>query len=99
MFQLPADVPVYLHRAPVDFRLTWHGKGPEAVETLKSLHDMIGLAPEDAACRALWWNRRGMPISSCIAESAVNEVVSLRCAKKRQMRWTNKGHTFWFRFG
>lgn len=35
--------------------------------------------------------RRGMPISSSIAESAVNEVVSLRCAKKRQMRWTNQG--------
>ena len=32
-----------------------------------------------------------MPISSSIAESAVNEVVSLRCAKKRQMRWTDKG--------
>jgi len=93
--------------------LTWHGKGSEAVERLKSLHDMIGLAQEDAAYRALWWNlrgtywylqsnaqylvdygwryRRGMPISSSIAESAVNEVVSLRCAKKRQMRWTNKG--------
>jgi hypothetical protein len=73
----------------------------------------IGLAPEDAAYRALWWNlrgmywylqsnaqylvnygwryQRGMPISSSIAESAVNEVVSLRCAKKRQMHWTNKG--------
>jgi hypothetical protein len=93
--------------------LTWHGKGSEPVERLKSIHDMIGLAPEDAAYRALWWNlrgtywylesnanylvnygwryRRGMPISSSIAESAVNEVVSLRCAKKRQMRWTNKG--------
>jgi hypothetical protein len=32
-----------------------------------------------------------MPISSSIAESAVNEVVSLRCAKKRQMRWTDEG--------
>jgi len=30
-----------------------------------------------------WRYRRGMPISSSIAESAVNEVVSLR--------WTNKG--------
>src|SRR5471032_127222 len=38
-----------------------------------------------------WRYRRGMPISSSIAESAVNEVVSLRFAKKRQMRWTNKG--------
>jgi hypothetical protein len=32
-----------------------------------------------------------MAISSSIAESAVNEVVSLRYAKKRQMRWTDKG--------
>lgn len=32
-----------------------------------------------------------MPISNSIAESAVNEVVSLRCTKKRQMRWTNQG--------
>jgi hypothetical protein len=38
-----------------------------------------------------WRYRRGMPISSSIAESAVNEVVSLRCAKKRQMRWTDEG--------
>ena len=38
-----------------------------------------------------WRYQRGMPISSSIAESAVNEVVSLRCAKKRQMRWTNQG--------
>ncbi|WP_194727208.1 ISKra4 family transposase [Noviherbaspirillum malthae] len=93
--------------------LTWHGKGAEAVERLKSIYDMLDLTPEDAAYRALSWNlrgtywylesnarylvnygwryRRGMPISSSIAESAVNEVVSLRCAKKRQMRWTNKG--------
>jgi hypothetical protein len=88
------------------------GKGSEAVERIKSIHDMFGLMPEDSAHMALWWNRRGtywylefnsqylvnygwryrrgVPISS-IAESAVNEVVSLRCAKKRQMRWTNKG--------
>ena len=45
-----------------------------------------------------WRYRRGMPISSSIAESAVNEVVSLWCAKKRQMRWANKGHTCSFRF-
>ena len=92
--------------------LTWHGKGSEAVERIKSIHDMFGLVPEDAYS-ALWWNlrgtywylesnekylvndgwryRRGMPISSSIAESAVNEVVSLRCAKKRQMRWTAEG--------
>src|SRR5471030_2084876 len=93
--------------------LTWHGKGAEAVERIKSIHDMLWGTPEHPAYSALWWNlrgtywylesndkylvnygwryRRGMPISSSIAESAVNEVVSLRCAKNRQMRWTNKG--------
>lgn len=36
-------------------------------------------------------HRKGLPISSSIAESAVNEVVSLRMAKKRQMRWSDEG--------
>jgi hypothetical protein len=93
--------------------LTWHGKGAQAVERIKSIHDMLEVTPEHPAYSALWWNlrgtywylesndqylvdygwryRRGMPISSSIAESAVNEVVSLGCAKKRQMRWKNKG--------
>ncbi len=35
-------------------------------------------------------HRKGLPTSS-IAESAVNQVVSLRMAKKRQMRWTDAG--------
>ena len=35
--------------------------------------------------------RKGLPISSSIAESAVNQVVSLRMAKKRQMRWSDAG--------
>ena len=34
---------------------------------------------------------RGLPINSAIAESAVNEVVSRRMAKKRQMRWIDEG--------
>ena len=34
---------------------------------------------------------KGLPVSSSIAESAVNEVVSLRMAKKRQMRWSDEG--------
>jgi hypothetical protein len=36
-------------------------------------------------------HRKGLAISSSIAESAVNQVVSYRMAKKRQMRWTDKG--------
>jgi hypothetical protein len=35
--------------------------------------------------------RKGLPISSSIAESAVNQIVSLRMAKKRQMRWSDEG--------
>jgi hypothetical protein len=34
---------------------------------------------------------KGLPISSSIAESAVNLVVSHRMAKKQQMRWTGEG--------
>jgi hypothetical protein len=36
-------------------------------------------------------HRKGLPISSSIAESAVNQVVSYRMAKKRQMRRTDEG--------
>jgi hypothetical protein len=35
--------------------------------------------------------RKGLPISSAIAESAVNQVVSTRMAKKQQMRWCDEG--------
>ena len=35
--------------------------------------------------------RKGLPISSSIAESAVNLLVSHRMAKKQQMRWSNEG--------
>jgi hypothetical protein len=34
---------------------------------------------------------KGLPISSSIAESAVNQIVSHRMAKKQQMRWTDDG--------
>jgi hypothetical protein len=36
-------------------------------------------------------HRKGLPISSSIAESAVNQIVSYRMATKRQMRWTDEG--------
>jgi hypothetical protein len=35
--------------------------------------------------------RKGLPISSSIAETAVNQVVSHRMAKHQQMRWTDEG--------
>jgi hypothetical protein len=39
--------------------------------------------------------RKGLPISSAIAESAVNQVVSTRMAKKQQMRWCDEGAHHW----
>lgn len=35
--------------------------------------------------------RHGEAVSSAVAESAVNEIISRRLAKKQQMRWTQKG--------
>jgi len=35
--------------------------------------------------------RAGLAISSATAESAVNELVSARMAKRRQMRWSEQG--------
>jgi hypothetical protein len=35
--------------------------------------------------------RAGERISSCLAESAVNAVISKRSAKRQQMQWTNRG--------
>ena len=34
--------------------LTWHGKGSEAVERIKRIHDMLGVTPEHPAHSALW---------------------------------------------
>jgi hypothetical protein len=36
-------------------------------------------------------HHKGLPVSSSIAEAAVNQVVSLRMAKRRQMRWSDEG--------
>ena len=36
-----------------------YGKASEAVERLRSHHDMFGVAPEDATYGTLWWNLRG----------------------------------------
>jgi hypothetical protein len=43
--------------------------------------------------------RAGLPISSATAESAVNELVSARMAKRQQMRWSEQGPISLCRFG
>jgi hypothetical protein len=50
------------------------------------------LSPHDPSCAialAISLHAK-LSMSSVIAESAVNEVVSLRMAKKRQRRWTDE---------
>jgi hypothetical protein len=37
------------------------------------------------------WFRAGERISSCLAESTVNAVISKRFAKRQQMQWTKRG--------
>jgi hypothetical protein len=36
-------------------------------------------------------NEAGERISSCLAESTVNAVISMRFAKRQQMQWTKQG--------
>ncbi len=60
-----------------------------------SLISLKGVAGVDPQNRGLVdYARRyhkGLPISGAIAESAVNQVVSLRMANHRQMRWSDQG--------
>jgi transposase len=63
MFQLPADVPVYLHRAPVDFRLGINGLAATVEHAMQ--HDPLARAVY-AFCnrrgnriKLLLWDRNG----------------------------------------
>lgn len=63
MFQLPADVPVYLHRAPVDFRLGINGLAATVEHAMQ--HDPLARAVY-AFCnrrrnriKLLFWDRNG----------------------------------------
>ncbi len=42
--------------------------------------------------------RNGERISSSVAESTVNQVISKRFVKKQQQRWTKKGCTYFYRY-
>ena len=39
--------------------------------------------------------RNGEPISSAVAESSVNQIISKRFVKKQQMRWGRRGAHLW----
>ena len=57
-----------------------------------NLHGVVGYLRENPGLvNYARRHHKGLPVSSSIAESAVNQVVSLRMAKKRQMRWSDEG--------
>ena len=68
-------------------------KGYEDSTLWWNLHRVSGYLSNNAGTLVNYGarHRRGLPISSSIAESAVNLVVSHRMAKKQQMRWTDEG--------
>ncbi|MGS0742327.1 ISKra4 family transposase [Glaciimonas sp. GG7] len=101
----PDDAAILMKKVePAKWRL-WHGRAQGAIERLrevgkittsklqKQVQDMIGYLGSDqsrlinyAACY-----RAGLPISTSLAESAVNFVIGDRFKKKGQMRWTLDG--------
>jgi len=66
--------------------LVWHGKGGNLRRLYFYIENNAGTIANYGARY-----RKGLPISSSIAESAVNQVVSHRMVKKQQMRWTDEG--------
>ena len=64
------------------------------VQAMLVSRQTAGWMAGELACSRCGYGARyykGLPISSSIAESAVNQVVSHRMAKKQQMRWTDEG--------
>ncbi|KAF3996046.1 hypothetical protein [Glaciimonas immobilis] len=89
---------------PAKWRL-WHGRAQGAIERLREVakitsgklqeqvKGMLGYPGSDQS-RLINYGARyraGFPISTSLAESAVNFVIGDRFKKKRQMRWTLAG--------
>jgi hypothetical protein len=71
-----------LTREGYEFRTLWWNLNTVSWYLRNNAHALVNYAAR---------HRKSLPISSSIAESAVNQVVSQRMAKKRQMRWTDEG--------
>ncbi|EUC12683.1 hypothetical protein PMI06_008438 [Burkholderia sp. BT03] len=70
-----------LAREGYEFKTLWWNLNTVSTCLRNNAHTLVNYSAR---------HRKGLPISS-IAESAVNQVVSHRMAKKRQMRWTDEG--------
>jgi hypothetical protein len=67
--------------------------GPQQRNLLKALREFATYIRGNAGSIPNYGERHraGEPISSSLAESAVNEVISKRMVKKQQMRWSQRG--------
>ncbi|CAE6857514.1 hypothetical protein R69927_07340 [Paraburkholderia domus] len=71
-----------LAREGYEFKTLWWNLNTVSSYLRNNAHTLVNYSAR---------HRKGLPISSSIAEFAVNQVVSHRMAKKRQMRWTDEG--------
>jgi hypothetical protein len=74
--------------------LLWHGNQHRAGETIGFFLDEFAVYIASNASSLINYGERyraGERISSCLAESTVNAVISKRFAKRQQMQWTKRG--------
>jgi hypothetical protein len=77
----------------LEFDLDVDGAGPEQRKLCKAVGEFGGYLRANAASIPNYGERyrAGEVISSSLAESTINQVVSKRMVKKQQMRWTPRG--------
>ena len=77
----------------IEFDLDTDDAGPEQRKLLKAVAEFGGYLRANAASIPNYGERHraGEVISSSLAESTINQVVSKRMVKKQQMRWTPRG--------
>ena len=85
-------VTIRLKRVP-EFGLDVDDAGPEQRKLCKAVGEFGGYLRANAASIPNYSERDrvGEVISSSLAESTINQVVSKRMVKKQQMRWTPRG--------
>jgi hypothetical protein len=64
---------------------------PEARKLAKALYEFDHYIRTNQSSIPNYGDRNGEPISSSLAESSVNQIVSRRFVKKQQMRWGRRG--------
>ncbi len=66
---------------------------PEARKLARTLHEFDHYIRTNQSSIPNYGDRyrNGEPISSALAESSVNQIISKRFVKKQQMRWTRRG--------